>query len=330
MFFLIGILSFGLSHYDPVPYADNYRNKAKSLMHYKLKINPPSSSVVSSKLMYKSTVNTIFVGDPEKIGTLNYGLNDAATTIDDLPFFVENFNIKVPRSRRGLITTSLVIDKNLKMKYVYELFQTLSKNNRLKISFAALSSDQNNPKVYYEYFNKGLLTHIRPYICEEIKKVVEYLKQNPDLTSDFLVQVENESLNCIELSQLLFLPNEFETIHLTTQNEFIFNDKKIASEELFEKIKNIIWEKKENAIFVLDVDDEATYENYFFLLHEHKRVMNEVRNQEALIRFGREFEFLDKEKQKEIRYKLPMIIVEFFSEEERFIFDFFRNKLSEN
>ncbi|MFK7772601.1 MAG: hypothetical protein AB8F94_10695 [Saprospiraceae bacterium] len=327
IFFVIGILSFGLSHYDPVPYADIYRNKARNLAHYKLKINPPSSSIVSSRLMRKSTVNTIFVGDPKKVGTQNYGLNDAKGTVEDIPLFVENFNAKVPESRRGLIVTSLVLDKNLKMKNVYDLFQTLSENNRLKISFAALPPNQNNPKVYYEYFNKGLLTHIPPFMpCKEIRKVVEYLKQNPDLPSDFLVQVENESLNCFEFSNLLLLPNEFETTRITAQNEFIFNNKKIAPEALFEKIKTILWEKKEKAFFVFDVDDEATYEHYFFLRHEHKRAMNEVRNQGALIHFGKEYEFLEKVQQKEIRIKYPLIIWEFYSNEERFIFDFFKNK----
>lgn len=331
MFFIIGILSFGLSHYDPVPYADNYRNEARGLMHYKLKINPPSSSTVSTKLIHRSLVNTIFVGDPEKIGTLNYGLNDTKSTINDIPLYVESFNIKVPESKRGLIITSLAIDKNLKMKDVYELLQALSQNNRLKISFAALPSDHNNPNVYYEFFNKGLVTHIPPYMsCEEIKKVVEYLKQNPDLTSDFLVQVENESLNCLELSLLIFNPKEIETIELTAQNEFIINDKRIAREALFEKMKNLIWKKKEKAIFILEVDDKATYKHYFFLRHEHKRAMNESRNQEALISFGKRYEFLEKAKQREIRIKYPMIIEELFSEEERFIFDFFKKKSSKN
>ncbi len=331
MFFIIGIFSFGLSHYDPVPYSDKYRNKARNLAQYKLKITPPSLSTVSSKLMRKNVVNTIFVGDPEKIGSQNYGLNDAMSTVEDIPLFVENFNTIVAESRRGLITTSLVLDKNLKMKELHKLLQTLSENRRLRISFAALPPNQNNPKVYYEYFDKGLLTHIYPFMpCKEIKKVVEYLKQNPDITSDFLVEVEDESFDCSELSHLLFLPKEFETIHINAQNDFFINGKKIVREALFEKIKDIVWEKKENTYFIYDADENSTYEHYFFLRHEHTRAMNEMRNQESLIQFGKDYEFLDREQQKEIRYNLPMIGIEFYSKEERFIFDFFRRKNSKN
>ena len=330
VFFAIGVLSFGLSHYDPVPFADTYRNKARNLAHYKLKINPPSSSIVSSKLMHKSVVNTIFVGNPEKIGTSNYGLNDAIVTVKDIPLFVENFNIKVPSSRRGLITTSLVLDKNLKMKSVYELLKTLSENNRLKISFAALSSDQDNPNVYYEYFDKGLLFTISP-TCDETKKVTEYLKRNPDLTIDFLTQVENDNFRCaFRFSQLAEFSGEENFIKISSTNQFYFNGKKVESAHLFKKIKNIVSKKKENALFIFDIDDEATYEHYFFLRHEHIRAMQEARNQEALVSFRKEYEFLDKVNQKKIRYKIPMIIDEFYSEEERFIFDFFRNKTSKN
>ena len=100
--------------------------------------------------------------------------------------------------------------------------------------------------------------------------------------------------------------------------------------ELFEKIKSVIQEKKEKAIFVFDVDNNATYEHYFFLRQEHKRAMNEVRNQEALTRLGKKYDFLERTQQKKIRNKYPLMAWEFFSEEERFIFNYFRNKPSKN
>ncbi|MFT6319206.1 MAG: biopolymer transport protein ExbD [Granulosicoccus sp.] len=333
IFFVIGILSLGLAQFDPVPYPDAYRNKARSLMHYKLKINPPITSAVSSKLMHKNVVQTIFLGDPEKDGIPNYGLGDAITTIKNIPISIENFNTKVPKSRRGLITTSLVIDKNLKMKKVYELLKVLSENNRLKISFAALTEGQNNPDVYYEYFDQGLLIAIPPH-CNDLKTAIEMINKNPKITAEYLEIFYGES----ELPYCEFyFPFKSEVfnqgldyIKISAQNEFIFNDEKIKHEDLFEKIKNVVWEKKEKAIFILDVNNEATYEHYFFLRHEHKRAMNEVRNQEALIRFGKKYAFLEKAKQREIRHDYPMIIEEFLNEEERFIFDFFKNKSSKD
>ena len=219
------------------------------------------------------------------------------------------------------------------MKKVYELLKVLSENNRLKISFAALTEGQNNPDVYYEYFDQGLLIAIPPH-CNDLKTAIEMINKNPKITAEYLEIFYGES----ELPYCEFyFPFKSEVfnqgldyIKISAQNEFIFNDEKIKHEDLFEKIKNVVWEKKEKAIFILDVNNEATYEHYFFLRHEHKRAMNEVRNQEALIRFGKKYAFLEKAKQREIRHDYPMIIEEFLNEEERFIFDFFKNKSSKD
>ena len=114
-------------------------------------------------------------------------------------------------------------------------------------------------------------------------------------------------------------PKYFAGIENEIRKEFQFQDAILEhSQSLFEKIKNIVWEKKENALFIFDVDDEATYEHYFFLRHEHIRAMQEVRNQEALISFGKKYEFLDRANQKKIRFKIPMIVDEFYKASSKF------------
>lgn len=326
VFFMFGLLSFGLSYYDPVPYPETYRYKAKSLTQYKLKIKVPSNSITHTRLIHKTLINTIFLGDPERDGIPDYGLNDAFGTIDDIPLFIENFKIKVPRSRRGLIIHSLAIDKDIKMKNVYELFNTLSQNHSLKISLAALPEGYYNPDLYHEYFPQGLLFTLHP-TCDQIEKAAAYLKRNPDLTIDFLKQIQEENFLCYPAFtwQEDLLGNE-KTIKISATNEFFFNEKKINRKVLFEKIKQTIWEEKENVIFIFDVDDEATYEHYFFLRHEFKRAFNEARNQASLIRFGTPYKFLEKSQQKEIRANYPMIGIEFLSPGEKYIFNFFNHK----
>lgn len=335
VFFGIAILSIIFTRFIPNIYASSYRQKAKQTPHYQLKIDIPfSKKNVSNKLIHHSLVQTFFVGDPEendsiKISTLWGG----ATEMMSIPLDVENFNHRVPESKRNLIIVSLAIDKEIKMKQVFILLKMLSISNRLKISFATIPDSYYNPNLYFDFFGIGLLARINPH-CNDLNSAVEMLKKNPKTTLQDLMNFysKNEASNC----QYSFWESEkyyqadFDFIKLNAQNEYFFNDKKITREEIFEKIKEVILKKNRSTYFIFDVDKNATYENYFFLRHEHKRALNVVRNQEALIRFGKDYEFLERTQQKKIRVDFPLLIWEFYSDEERFIFDFFRNKKMRN
>ncbi|MFK7772600.1 MAG: hypothetical protein AB8F94_10690 [Saprospiraceae bacterium] len=330
-FFGIAILSIIFTRFIPNIYASSYRQKAKQTPQYQLKIDVPlSQNNVSTKLIHPSLIQTFFVGDPEENDSIKISTfwgNE--TEMTSLPLDIENFNHRVPESKKPLIIASLVIDKEIQMKHVLKLLKILSTNNRLKISFATIPADDYNPNLYFEFFGRGLLAHIN-FHCNDLRLAVEMINKSPKTTVQDLMNfyAKNEKTNCKYSfwKSEKYYQADFDFIKLTSQNEYFFNGKKIAREEIFEKTKDIILEKNTKANFIFDVDEDTYYEHYFFLRHEHKRAMNEVRNQEARIRFGKNYEFLEKIQQREIRAKYPLMIWEFYSDEERFIFDFFRNK----
>jgi biopolymer transport protein ExbD len=64
------------------------------------------------------------------------------------------------------------------------------------------------------------------------------------------------------------------------------------------------------AIISLKNDRGTKYGTYLRVYNELKAAYNELRNEEALKRFGKEFEFLDNNQQKEIREDIPLVISE--------------------
>jgi len=69
-------------------------------------------------------------------------------------------------------------------------------------------------------------------------------------------------------------------------------------------------ESPAKAIISLKNDRGTKFETYLAVLNELKGAYNELRNEEALRKHGKEYEFLEREDQKEIRNKIPLIISE--------------------
>ena len=69
-------------------------------------------------------------------------------------------------------------------------------------------------------------------------------------------------------------------------------------------------EKPTKAIVSLKNDRGTKYRTYLTVYNELKAAYNELRNEEALKRYGKEFEFLDRDKQRQIRNDIPLVISE--------------------
>lgn len=69
-------------------------------------------------------------------------------------------------------------------------------------------------------------------------------------------------------------------------------------------------EKPTKAIVSLKNDRGTKYDTYLTVYNELKAAYNELRNEEALKKYGKEFEFLDREKQRAIRAAIPLVISE--------------------
>lgn len=106
---------------------------------------------------------------------------------------------------------------------------------------------------------------------------------------------------------------------VNANNELLVRGEPMKTRDLRKNAKEFIWnpeqrsdyaERPDKAIISLKNDRGTKYETYLEVLNELKGAYNELRNEEALRKHGKEFEFLEKVDQKEIRAKIPLVISE--------------------
>jgi len=108
----------------------------------KVKVQTPQASELV-KLEKKSLVNYIYIGVPteehrELAGTKpRIQLGDKFSTTGDIPLFLENHRVKVDERQRGLITSSLRVDKDVTMGIVSDVKTALRKAGQFKVNYSA-------------------------------------------------------------------------------------------------------------------------------------------------------------------------------------------------
>jgi biopolymer transport protein ExbD len=108
----------------------------------KVDVTTPNASELT-KLEKKSLVNYIYIGRPvEKFQAIagtkpRIQLGDKFADIKDIPLFLEKHRVKVPESQRGLIKTSLRIDKDVTMGIVTDVKTSLRKAGQLAVNYSA-------------------------------------------------------------------------------------------------------------------------------------------------------------------------------------------------
>ena len=96
-----------------------------------------------TKLEKKSLVNYIYIGVPTEehkqlAGTKpRIQLGDKFSTTTDIPLFLENHRVKVDERQRGLITSSLKVDKGVTMGIVSDVKTALRKAGQYKVNYSA-------------------------------------------------------------------------------------------------------------------------------------------------------------------------------------------------
>lgn len=104
-----------------------------------VKVVPPEASQVQ-KLERKSLVSYIYIGEPKKSNL--YGskpriqLNDQFARVSDIPAFVTAERQARDEAERRFITTSLKVDRNIRMGIVTDVKQELRKSGAFKINYS--------------------------------------------------------------------------------------------------------------------------------------------------------------------------------------------------
>ncbi|MEG1498599.1 MAG: biopolymer transporter ExbD [Bacteroidales bacterium] len=105
-----------------------------------VKIAPPVATEVQ-KLEKKALVSYIYIGPPieaHKYGTEpRIQLNDQMANIAEIPAYIEEERLSRDEVDRPLLTTSLKVDKTVKMGIVSDVKQELRKVGALKINYSS-------------------------------------------------------------------------------------------------------------------------------------------------------------------------------------------------
>ena len=109
------------------------------------------------------------------------------------------------------------------------------------------------------------------------------------------------------------------SVLVNANNDLLVREQPMPISDLRENAKEFISnplqredlaESPKKAIVSLKNDRGTKYGTYLRVYNELKAAYNELRNELALKRFGKEYEFLDSEKRKQIRSEIPLIISE--------------------
>ncbi|MEZ5039148.1 MAG: biopolymer transporter ExbD [Saprospiraceae bacterium] len=115
----------------------------------KVKVVTPYASELT-KLEEKSLVNYLYIGKPTKQYQTTYGtkprmqLGDKFAEVRDIPLFLEKHKVKVPESKRPLITSSLRVDGEVTMGVVQDVKTQLRKTGQLRVNYSAKKTPDKN------------------------------------------------------------------------------------------------------------------------------------------------------------------------------------------
>lgn len=136
--------------------------------------------------------------------------------------------------------------------------------------------------------DKGVLVKLPPWSSEP----PEILTLNTRNVYSVLVNAQNKLLVRGEPMRIGELKNNCK--------EFIINPQK----------RDDLAENPRKAIVSLKNDRGTNYKTYLEVYNELKAAYNELRNEEAMKRFGKEYEFLARSQRDEIRKDIPLVISE--------------------
>ena len=111
----------------------------------KVRLITPQATEIQ-KLDKKSLVSYIYIGPPIRSMQAKYGtepriqLNDSYASLVDIPLFIEMERKAHDEKEIPYLTTSLKIDKEVKMGIVSDVKQELRKMNALKINYSTKKS----------------------------------------------------------------------------------------------------------------------------------------------------------------------------------------------
>lgn len=109
------------------------------------------------------------------------------------------------------------------------------------------------------------------------------------------------------------------SILVNNKNELIVREKKMEVKNLRSEVKEFISNPNQDALYaedpkkaIVSIGNEkgTDYKIYLTVFNEIKSAYNELRDEKAMVMFGKKFEEINSNQQKEIRSIIPLVISE--------------------
>jgi biopolymer transport protein ExbD len=206
-------------------------------------------------------------------------VQDQVGKFDDLEKLIIKERSKFNQLDLKNVTIQLAVDENTPMKKVYDLQQILRKNNLLKIAHVGYCEDKSSILSQYNGF-----THILP-------------------------PMEGEGFEILNKEDLPAMGINFFEIDAT--------DNENSSVTIEPKLTKFISES-EKYMMALLYNNSTTYKDYINYMDMVWTVVLNFRNKYALEKYNVEYENLEKELQKEVKKKYPIILSQLNIDEDEY------------
>ncbi len=227
-------------------------------------------SNVSIEIKHKSLILDIVIPDQTKVQMLI--VEGEEIEIKDFEKSIFKFWNRISEAERPYVNYTLFIDRNVEMKLIDELKQRLIKIKGRRIYYASRKTASKAP--FYYKSNQGLGIYLQRKIFND--KV-------------------NESKEV--------------RIKILEKGNYFFNDKTINKDKLSKEIKNY-FQKNGVKSFRIYMDNSTKFHEYFEVLENSKKVVDDIRNQYSRKSFGIDYVNLNRKQRQFLREKYRWQIID--------------------
>ncbi len=279
---IISIIAFGLSRINLIDYkAINHNYLAKNIHNnYRLEL-PETNSY--ERLFRRSLIENIYV-----VKSKNQNENEPFIVVENKKIDLNELKDKIMdwqsmRSEYEIphMVYQLHIDKTIKMGFVNQLKNELAKSGVTRIAYAVVPINPVYDIRYYKDFS--FQTWLPNWYSDWF---------NPKEIYDDI----NRTRNIIEIKQ-------------GTSEKCFINDKTVENDKIKQILKHLITNDLDY-IIKFHVNDSVEFSDYFRVISYSREVINELRNEYSKETYSEQFDWLDFEKEKEVKRKYPLRIFE--------------------
>lgn len=284
-FVIVSVLSFAFSKINLINYkAINAKILSKNIYHkYRLKI--PEAECYE-RLDQLSLVKRIYMVMPKGEDVegaepiIIFGKQEIK--LEELPAKVEHWRTnRIPSFLQNKTVCQLYIHEAVKMKYVNQLNDELSKLGFNKIGYAIVPANPKYDKRYYQDYIFILKNLIADFELSIFKEFYQEFFESPD--NIILTQNANGG--------------------------YLVSNSPVEPEDLKNVLKDLILQQSDGSIVFYN-NEEADFKSYFYILSNYKDALYDLRNNYAKMNYAQQYFELESSEKWKVDNKFPYKLFE--------------------